>query len=718
MIFKKIPKPKNIQGSTQGLAKYLTTEASVTLSSVSSIENYLISPKGNEVPTERVGKITWNNVPADSLDQAVEIIQNTQLFYAQLSGNKKDQNYHFVMSFPEGERPSDDLLEKMEKDVVAALGFEDHQRFSVQHIDTNNFHVHITVNSVNPETLKVCNPSHDYRIFAKEAESNEETYNLIRTNHGKKIGKDRPHPIDLKQADQSFLDYLRNEVGLGDFQKLNVKNWKGFHEHLDKHGVGIKAKGNGLVLYDLGQMNVHVKLSSVNRSLSLKKLEKIFNESFSAKPLDDDKKKNVVNVTNYKPEKIRSASFIMSKVYEEYKTYKKVNDEKLKKYNNQVKKDKQALFDRYKREKGGNKRNAYHRLQMGLYTLTAKLRPQPKTISFQEYLKNTVANKHFMKKLTAEEQANFIKEVDDKIYTKEIVGKVFTKDIDGKYKGIPTENHEKYGKLQYFNNYDVIRKKDNKYFVNQNLSAVGINKLYEIVSKDFKNGKLIDLVGCNQKDLSGLCKLAISNNQPLRFSNHENNLLYEKIAKEVKENERKHRRIEFGRLNKRSRFRKRKQQQQYSNGRGDSGLDKFRKFIGFQRIDEWSSALDKFGGRLGVDGIELTGRTANEHVVVKGDRNGEGWNYLSNIANINDRLLHVSCIAMAFNRVEGSESKRSEELLQNDESNRLGLEQSRSQGDRNVRREDDGRTDNGRTTDDVKVTKTIEKTKKKPRRRM
>jgi hypothetical protein len=59
-----------------------------------------------------------------------------------------EKSYHLVVSFPEGEKPTREQIEDIEDRLCAALGFEEHQRVSAVHQNTDNWHFRIAINKV------------------------------------------------------------------------------------------------------------------------------------------------------------------------------------------------------------------------------------------------------------------------------------------------------------------------------------------------------------------------------------------------------------------------------------------------------------------------------------------------------------------------------------------------------------------------------------------
>ena len=60
---------------------------------------------------------------------------------------------HWVMSWQEHERPTRDQLEESIDILLEELGMTDHQAIYAAHQDTENYHVHVMINRVHPDTL-------------------------------------------------------------------------------------------------------------------------------------------------------------------------------------------------------------------------------------------------------------------------------------------------------------------------------------------------------------------------------------------------------------------------------------------------------------------------------------------------------------------------------------------------------------------------------------
>ena len=72
---------------------------------------------------------------------------------------KGDRTYHLVISFhPEDRRLTPVELDDVVRRAVAAAGLQEHQYIAVRHSEQEHEHLHVAVNKIHPETLKIHHP--------------------------------------------------------------------------------------------------------------------------------------------------------------------------------------------------------------------------------------------------------------------------------------------------------------------------------------------------------------------------------------------------------------------------------------------------------------------------------------------------------------------------------------------------------------------------------
>lgn len=246
MIIKKINKRAGITDNFGSLVDYLTD---------------------SQNKSNRVSEIRITNCDTDNLDFTKLDVLATQQMNKR---SKKDKTYHLLISFDEKDRPlSKRELQAIEDKVCKDLGFEKHQRISVFHNDTNNPHLHIAINKVDPEKYTVKDPYRDHLTMAKTAQEIEAKYNLTSTNHSKKytVSEVQANDFEKQQGIESFKTYMQRLIP----DIKNKNSWSELHSFLATNGIQIKKKANGLVFIS---NNTRIKASTINRDFSLTKLEK------------------------------------------------------------------------------------------------------------------------------------------------------------------------------------------------------------------------------------------------------------------------------------------------------------------------------------------------------------------------------------------------------------------------------------------------------------
>ena len=128
MIAKHVPMRSQAKSSFSGLAEYITDK---------------------QDKTQRVAQVAVTNCQALGLEASILEIEATQLQNTRATG---DKTFHLLVSFRQGENPTNEALTQIEKRICAALGYADHQRVSAVHRDTDNLHIHIAINKINPTT--------------------------------------------------------------------------------------------------------------------------------------------------------------------------------------------------------------------------------------------------------------------------------------------------------------------------------------------------------------------------------------------------------------------------------------------------------------------------------------------------------------------------------------------------------------------------------------
>lgn len=194
---------------------------------------------------------------------------------------------HWVLSWREGEQPTNLQADRAVSILLEQLGMADHQCIYALHRDTENVHLHVVVNRVHPSLLKVADPHNGFDRLAaaravaliEHAQGWEPEANARYRVECGELRDMRPRSRWRKISDkarrkegetgEASRERRAIEVGAPLIEKAS--SWAELHSQLAGVGMRFQKKGSGAVLV-VG--DVAVKASSAGRGCSLGKLEK------------------------------------------------------------------------------------------------------------------------------------------------------------------------------------------------------------------------------------------------------------------------------------------------------------------------------------------------------------------------------------------------------------------------------------------------------------
>ncbi len=259
MIAKKIPKQSGISDNFERLGRYIADA---------------------DHPGEKLRGCWFGNCNAgagiEDLEVALIEIEATRMMRPEAT----DKTYHLVVSFRPGEESKlgDGALRKIAGGYVDALGFEDHQYVAGAHENTDNFHMHIAINRVHPETNKIIAPFNDFKTLERVSREFEKEFGLT-VDRGMSDREGGRNPLSPEARDyerhtwqQSFQRFMleRKPEVLAAVEQ--ARGWDHLHGQLSEWNVGVKPRGNGLVFYDLDGQGT-MKASAMGRQCSKNALE-------------------------------------------------------------------------------------------------------------------------------------------------------------------------------------------------------------------------------------------------------------------------------------------------------------------------------------------------------------------------------------------------------------------------------------------------------------
>jgi hypothetical protein len=120
--------------------------------------------------------------------------------------------YHLSLSAAPGEELDREQWEKVVDRVLRDLGLEEHQALVVAHGNTKHDHVHLMINRVDVESLKVWHDGHDYRRIERSLRGIEREMGLreVPGRHGRLAGQE---PTERSATRRRVCDGRRSGRG-------------------------------------------------------------------------------------------------------------------------------------------------------------------------------------------------------------------------------------------------------------------------------------------------------------------------------------------------------------------------------------------------------------------------------------------------------------------------------------------------------------------------
>ncbi len=194
---------------------------------------------------------------------------------------------HYVVSWREGERPTNDQLQQAVDLILDVMGLTGCQALFAAHFDTRNIHLHLCVNRVDPLSLKTREVNRGFDIDAgmkaiarieHEQGWQSEVGALYQVQDGQVVpvgAGTMPSRLpagaknaEVRAGDKSWAR-LAQERAVGVFESCG--SWSELHHQLKAVGLIYLRRGSGAHIEVDGQL---LKASTVNRLASLSKLEK------------------------------------------------------------------------------------------------------------------------------------------------------------------------------------------------------------------------------------------------------------------------------------------------------------------------------------------------------------------------------------------------------------------------------------------------------------
>jgi len=219
-------------------------------------------------------------------------------FTASSNHRCNDPVYHYILSWPKGEHPSDDQAGDAIRLTLAGLGLLEHQWVGALHRNTGHIHVHVVVNRVHPTTLRVASPRRDWLTLDRSCRVLELRHGWAHDRGPHVVSRTQGEPTICRTQQRSTSEPARESsgardfaawTGLDSFQKwvsgeparalrvaISVSNptWTDIHRALASFNLEYRLKGSGAIIVGRGgPETLCAKASHVGRFASRSRLE-------------------------------------------------------------------------------------------------------------------------------------------------------------------------------------------------------------------------------------------------------------------------------------------------------------------------------------------------------------------------------------------------------------------------------------------------------------
>jgi hypothetical protein len=188
------------------------------------------------------------------------------------NNNPRAENpvYHYILSWPEHERPDVQDIFGAARHTLKALGLHEHQYIIAIHGNTDHIHAHIEVNRVHPETYKATHIEWAHKTLHKAAREAELQYgwshdnglysvvevgghkhvveNRLYKDGDRAPAKGRSADFEVWSGEQSLETWCRGAPAAALKELLTdpaVSSWQDIHRTLAKFGLVLQDSGGG-----------------------------------------------------------------------------------------------------------------------------------------------------------------------------------------------------------------------------------------------------------------------------------------------------------------------------------------------------------------------------------------------------------------------------------------------------------------------------------------
>jgi hypothetical protein len=225
----------------------------------------------------------------------------------------KDPVFHMILAWREMEMPTAKQVDEAVQIALKELDLQGCQALWALQSDTQNRHVHIVVNRIDPDTGKVITPANGWTYkaleraarkieFAQGWESEQSGFYSV-AGDGKLVERDRREEPSISasardgEAHSAIKSAERIAQEIAAPILSEAKSWKELHERLAEQGISFDAKGSGAILH-VGEIVVMASKASRDASMS----------KFTARLGDYIPRPEGTVIADRKPEPVEQAS--------------------------------------------------------------------------------------------------------------------------------------------------------------------------------------------------------------------------------------------------------------------------------------------------------------------------------------------------------------------------------------------------------------------------
>jgi len=247
---------------------------------IGDLVDYIRSPHNTNAQEKIAHAGSRNFLSGTHTGQKIEMIS-----LAQESVHSKMPVSHWVFSWKENEQPTRAQVDELVDVFLERMGLVGHQTIYGLHYNTENYHVHIAVNRMHPETLKVVQPHKGFdleeahKIVAvveqKQGWASENNTRYTVQENGELARNRKPKRVQPRQealtvehaTGEKSAQRIAQERGHSIIK--NAASWSELHQKLEEQGLRFEKKGSGAIVF-VG--DIAVKASSVDRDFGMSKL--------------------------------------------------------------------------------------------------------------------------------------------------------------------------------------------------------------------------------------------------------------------------------------------------------------------------------------------------------------------------------------------------------------------------------------------------------------